>query len=278
MKLTIEKLKQIIAEEVKNVTEAPNYGDYDPGTGKRLPTDAQRRFRSAERNVGVADSERRAAARAARQISRDEKKVISGVIEQFLTDANDENARDEKGQLWWPETWLGGGRIWTGSDYVDRTPEQNDAMRKRFDDLRGASGRDPFTIDHIKQDIKQTGSSVWYFNPETRELKHPSLKSFIDNYLIKSIAAALKIGESDAKEKLKVYLASISEGESIHAPSPRPALPKERDEKKPRRKRDSRVDHSDKVTGNMTDFGRIAEKKTSTLTDIIREVLASYEK
>ena len=161
---------------------------------------------------------------------------------------------------------------------MDRTPEQNAAMRKRFDDLRGASERDPFTIDHIKQDIKQKGSSVWYFDPETREPKYPSLKGFIDSYLIKSIADALETGEGDAQKKLKAYLASISEGESIHAPSPRPPMPKERDEEKPRRKRDSRVDHSDKVTGNMTDFGRIAEKKTSTLVDIIREVLASYDK
>ncbi len=124
MKLTTKKLRQIIREEVKNVAEAFNYGP----DGEATP--AQKRFRSRERNVGVADSERRAAARAARQISADEKEVISGVIEQFLAKVNDENSG------WWPQTWAGGGRIWTGSDYIDRTPEQNAAMRKQFDDLR----------------------------------------------------------------------------------------------------------------------------------------------
>ena len=51
MKLTTEKLEQIIREEVENVVEAFNYGP----DGK--PTPAQQRFRSRERNAGVAASE-----------------------------------------------------------------------------------------------------------------------------------------------------------------------------------------------------------------------------
>ncbi len=195
MKLTTKKLRQIIREEVKNVAEAFNYGP----DGE--PTPAQRRFRDRERNVGVADSERRAAARAARQISADEKEVISGVIEQFLAKVNDENSG------WWPQTWLGGGRIWTGSDYIDRTPEQNAAMRKQFDDLRASSGRDPFTVDHIKQDIKQSGSSVWF--SEDGKLKHPSLSAFIKNKLIKAISSKLDASGTEAENKLKAYLRGL---------------------------------------------------------------------
>ena len=201
MKLTVEKLTQIIREEVQNATEAINYGE----DGK--PTPAQQRYRSRERNVGVADSERRAAALAAKragQITDDEKKVISKEIEQFLAKANDENSG------WWPQTWLGGGRIWTGSEYVDRTPEQNAAMRKQFDDIRASSGRNPFTVDHIKQDIKQTGSSVWYTDPKTRELKHPSLSTFIKSKLITKIYAALDASSgTEAENKLKTYLSAI---------------------------------------------------------------------
>ena len=201
MKLTIEKLTQIIREEVQNATEAINYGE----DGE--PTDAQKRFRSRERNVGVADSERRAAALAAKrsaQLTKDEKDAISDEIDNFLAKANDENSG------WWPQTWLGGGRIWTGSEYVDRTPEQNAAMRKQFDDLRASSGRDPFTVDHIKQDIKQTGSSVWYADPKTRELKHPSLSAFIKSKLVTKIYAALDASSgTEAENKLKAYLRGI---------------------------------------------------------------------
>ena len=201
MKLTIEKLTQIIREEVQNATEAINYGE----DGE--PTDAQKRFRSRERNVGVADSERRAAALAAKraaQLTKDEKDAISDEIGNFLAKANDENSG------WWPQTWLGGGRIWTGSEYVDRTPEQNAAMRKQFDDLRASSGRDPFTVDHIKQDIKQTGSSVWYADPKTRELKHPSLSTFIKSKLVTKIYAALDASSgTEAEQKLKAYLRGL---------------------------------------------------------------------
>lgn len=201
MKLTIEKLTQIIREEVQNATEAINYGE----DGE--PTDAQKRFRSRERNVGVADSERRAAALAAKrsaQLTKDEKDAISDEIDNFLAKANDENSG------WWPQTWLGGGRIWTGSEYVDRTPEQNAAMRKQFDDLRASSGRDPFTVDHIKQDIKQTGSSVWYADPKTRELKHPSLSTFIKSKLVTKIYAALDASSgTEAEQKLKAYLRGL---------------------------------------------------------------------
>ncbi len=201
MKLTTEKLEQIIREEVKNVTEAFNYGP----DGEATP--AQKRFRSRERNVGVAASEKRAAALAAKraaQLTKDEKDAISDEIDEFLAKANDENSG------WWPQTWLGGGRIWTGSDYVDRTPEQNAAMRKQFDDLRASSGRDPFTVDHIKQDIKQTGSSVWYADPKTRELKHPSLSSFIKSKLVTKIYAALDASSgTEAENKLKAYLRGL---------------------------------------------------------------------
>ncbi len=210
MKLTTEKLEQIIREEVTNVVkdamnEAPNYGDYDPKTGKRRPTPAQQKFKSRERNAGVAASDKYAAALAAkrvRQLTKDEKDAISDEIDSFLAKANDENSG------WWPQTWLGGGRVWTGSDYVDRTPEQNKAMRDQFDKYRASSGRNPFTVDHIKQDIKQSGSSVWYADPKTRELIHPSLSAFIKQYLTPSISKELGIMALDAEEKLKSYLSA----------------------------------------------------------------------
>ena len=199
MKLTTKKLRQIIREEVKNVAEAFNYGP----DGE--PTPAQQRFRSRERNAGVADSERRAAALAAKrgaQVSEEEKGKISAEIEKFLANVNDENSG------WWPQTWLGGGRIWTGSEYIDRTPEQNARMRKQFDDLRASSGRNPFTVDHIKQDIKQSGSSVWF--SEDGELKHPSLSAFIKSKLITKIYAALNASSGmEAENKLKAYLSAL---------------------------------------------------------------------
>jgi len=205
MKLTTKKLAQIIREEVANVvkdamTEAPNYGDYDPETGKRLPTDAQRRFRSRERNVGVGDYV------PPTQLIDTEKTAIADTIEEFLAKVNDENSG------WWPQTWLGGGRVYDPSDkrsdkdgYYDRPDEQNAAMRARFDHLRGQAERNPFTVDHIKQDIKQTGSSAWYRDEKTGQ-RWPSLSAFIKGKLIKMINKKLRLTEADAEDKLKAYL------------------------------------------------------------------------
>ncbi len=80
MKLTVEKLTQIIREEIENATEAFNYGS----DGK--PSRAQQRFRSRERNAGVAASERRAAALAAKRprprvSEKTYKKIIDAVSE-----------------------------------------------------------------------------------------------------------------------------------------------------------------------------------------------------
>lgn len=198
MKLTVEKLTQIIREEVESVVEAFNYGP----DGK--PTPAQQRWRSRERNVGVAASEKYASSLAAKRAVRltdDEKETISDLIDEFLANANDENSG------WWPQTWVGGGKYYKGGEYFERTPEMNAKIRKQFDDVRASSGRDPFTVDHIKQDLKQTGTSVWYF--EDGELKHPSLKAFIQEYLLKDINQALEVTGLEAEKKLKAYLSAL---------------------------------------------------------------------
>ena len=263
MKLTIERLKEIIREEIQNEVSDK---DKHPGKGYYM----SRRQRERERNAGLGGDRVR---REPIALTDEEKETISAEIEKFLTSANDENSG------WWPQTWLGGGRVWTGSEYVDRTPEQNAAMRKQFDDLRASSGRDPFTVDHIKQDIKQSGSSVWYADPKTRELKHPSLSAFIKSKLITKIYAALDASSGmEAENKLKAYLSALSEGERIHAPSPQPPRAKEKDDNKKKKRRhhgvvDHSVSHSDKVTGNMDDFGRIAEE--DTLSEIVDKVFAS---
>ena len=201
MKLTVEKLTQIIREEVENVTnEASEPGVGAAPRGYSSTSSRSRREKWADR----ADPAYKPRDKRAAQLTKDEKDIISAEIEKFLAKANDENSG------WWPQTWVGGGRVWTGSDYVDRTPEQNKAIRDQFDDLRASSGRDPFTVDHIKQDIKQSGSSAWYADPKTRELKHPSLSSFIKSKLITKIYAALDASSGmEAEKKLKAYLSSI---------------------------------------------------------------------
>lgn len=264
MKLTIERLKEIIREEIQNEASED---DKHYGKGYYM----SRKQRERERNAGLGGDRVR---REPITLTDEEKETISAEIEKFLTNANNENSG------WWPQTWLGGGRVWTGSEYVDRTPEQNAAMRKQFDDYRASSGRDPFTVDHIKQDIKQSGSSVWYADPKTRELKHPSLSAFIKQYLTPAISTELGIMALDAENKLKAYLSALSEGERIHAPSPQPPRAKEKDDNKKKKRRhhgvvDHSVSHSDKVTGNMDDFGRIAEE--DTLSEIVDRVFASVK-
>ena len=200
MKLTIEKLTQIIREEVENVTnEAWKPGDDPALRPGRANVGPSRREKWADR----ADPAYKPRDKRVTQLTKDEKDIISDEIDNFLAKANDENSG------WWPQTWVGGGRVWTGSDYVDRTPEQNKAIRDQFDKYRASSGRDPFTADHIKQDIKQTGSSVWLADPKTKELKHPSLSAFIKQYLTPSISTELGIMPMDAENKLKAYLSDI---------------------------------------------------------------------
>ena len=197
MKLTTEKLTQIIREEVQNTLSETSEDDKHYGKGYYM----SRRQRERERNVGLGGDRVR---RGPITLTDEEKDAISDEIDNFLVKVNDENSG------WWPQTWVGGGRVWTGSEYVDRTPEQNKAIRDQFDDLRASSGRDPFTVDHIKQDIKQSGSSVWYADPKTRELKHPSLSAFIKSKLITKIYAALGASSGmEAEKKLKAYLSSI---------------------------------------------------------------------
>ena len=200
MKLTVEKLTQIIREEVENTLSEAS----EPGVGAAPRGYSSTSSRSrAEKWADRADPAYKPRDKRVTQLTKDEKDIISDEIDNFLAKANDENSG------WWPQTWVGGGRVWTGSDYVDRTPEQNKAIRDQFDDLRASSGRDPFTADHIKQDIKQTGSSVWLADPKTKELKHPSLSAFIKQYLTPSISTELGIMPMDAENKLKAYLSDI---------------------------------------------------------------------
>jgi len=191
MKLTVKELTQIIREEVQN--EISNK-DKHYGTGYYMG----RKQRERERNAGLGGDRVR---RGPIRLTDEEKETISAEIEQFLANANDENSG------WWPQTWVGGGKYYKDGEYFERTPEMNAKIRKQFDDLRASSGRDPFTVAHIKQDLGQTGSSVWYF--EDGELKHPSLKAFIQEYLLKGINQALEATGLEGEKKLKAYLSAI---------------------------------------------------------------------
>ena len=220
MKLTIKKLAQIIREEVAHVvkdamTEASNYGDYDPETGKRLPTDAQRRFGSEERNVGVAASDARAAAMNARRAPVEHaianKDAISAAIEWFLTNVNDE------GGAWQQEMgWLGGGeyRDWTiggpGGKMVPRTKDMNDKIRDRIKNQRSMAKRIPFTVAHMAQDLNQSGQSAWNFDGEHGG--YPSLSSIMHKELVPKVATMISDtggNPSDAVATLKTYFKQL---------------------------------------------------------------------
>ena len=86
-----------------------------------------RKQRERERNAGLGGDRVR---RGPISLTDEEKEAISDEIDLFLANANDENAG------WWPQTWLGGGRVYDPSSkkadkdgYYDRSPEQNAAMR-----------------------------------------------------------------------------------------------------------------------------------------------------
>ena len=71
---------------------------------------------------------------------------------------------------------------------------------------------------------------------------------------------------------------AIEEAERVYAPSPLPPMPKD-DKKKERKKRsrggkvDHSVSHDDEVSGNMDDFGRIAEQEGENEDEIYENVI-----
>ena len=218
MKLTVEKLTQIIREEVENTLSEAEPGDL--GSPKR-----QRKYGSREiGNILIMPA------------SGDSAVQLGSIIPE-LEALDVAIAPTRRG---WKAIDLGG----TEEDMRARMASDS-AFASLIQRLAGA-----------RQKITER------FGSTTHRIVYPFRtrgKKDGDLYV--------KFGDGEIAEI--PFPAALSEAERIHAPSPTPPMPKEEKPEK-RKKRNPNVDHSDKVTGNMTDFGRIAEKENlSEKIDIV---------
>jgi len=192
MKITRGKLIQIIREEVQNVAnEARETAINRFGFGRT-------RYEKHGGDISVPDTELNVAGR------RD---AIKNGVADFLKTVNDENGG------WWPETWSGHGQYYKDGKMTDRTPEQIAVPRKRFDASRKDAKRNPFTIKHIIQDLKQGNTDAWHQTNLWGE--YPSLAFLLNDKLIKPLAAKMNVQTSEAKKMLQAMLSKISASQQM---------------------------------------------------------------
>lgn len=192
----IEKLSQIVREEVAGVISEIDEKDKHAGHGYYM----SRSERERERNAGLAATgEYRPRKRRFSKLSASAAKIIDDAVELFLQKMNDPDGGE------WPETWAGGGRVWLGNDegYRDRTDTEIAQMRARFDDAREKAGRNPFTADHVAIDLAQSGSAAW--GGEGIDL-YPSLSAWLNKHIISPLSERFNLDTTDMREVLINYL------------------------------------------------------------------------
>jgi hypothetical protein len=190
----IEKLSQIIREEVAAAINEIDEKDKHAGHGYYM----SRSERERERNAGLRATERPRKIKYSK-ISSGGAAIIDKAVAAFLEKMND----PEGGE--WPQTWAGGGRVYLGQEegYRDRTPEEIDQMRKRFDDAREKAGRNPFKPEHIAIDINQSGSSAWGGEGAN---KYPSLSAWVNKAIIYPLSEKFGMDTVDFGEFLVSYI------------------------------------------------------------------------
>jgi hypothetical protein len=198
----IEKLTQIVSEEVANVISEIDDKDKHHGHGYYM----SRSERERERNAGLASTgEYEPRKRSFSKLSASAAKIIDDSVTSFLEKMNDPASGH------WPETWKGGGRVYLGQEkgYRDRTEDENAQMRDRFDDFRERAGRNPFKPEHIAVDLKQSGSSAWGY-PEDGGDRYPSLSSRL-NDIVDPLSKRFSLDRIDMSDVLAKYLSGEME-------------------------------------------------------------------
>ena len=190
----IEKLRKIIRTEVQNITNEVSKYDRKKWRAPRDPGE-----RSRERHAGVAATER-PKERKYSKLSASAAKIIDDSVTSFLEKMND----PESGE--WPETWIGGGRVYLGQDkgYRDRTEDENAEMRDKFDDFRDKAKRNPFKPEHIAVDLLQSGSSAWGYPDEGGD-RYPSLSWRLKD-IVDPLSKRFSLDSIDMKNILAKYL------------------------------------------------------------------------
>ena len=190
----IEKLTQIVREEVEAIISETEEKDKHAGHGYYM----SRSERERERNAGLRATERPRKKRYSK-VSAKAAEIIEDTMSKFLEKMND----PEGGE--WPETWKGGGRVYMGQEkgYRDRTPEEIARMRKNFDDAREKAGRNPFTREHIAVDMRQIGQSAWGGEGANR---YPSLSAWVREGVVLPLAEKVGMEPVDFEEFLANYI------------------------------------------------------------------------
>jgi len=165
-------------------------------------------WKSRERNAGVEheyghDDDYEAPV----QVSAEEEAHISAAIDEFLEKMNSNS------EGWWPQTWVGGGRVWTGSDYRQATEEEAAKVVARTARARKNSGRDPFTREHIATDLASNNHSAFTGEKDEEGNGIPSVFLFVLKHLVPQVATDLGRSETEVQNMIEL-IAGAAGGES----------------------------------------------------------------
>lgn len=164
-------------------------------------------WKSRERNAGVEREYGHDEDEGPVQVSPQEESQINDAIDIFLEKMNSNS------EGWWPQTWVGGGRVWTGSGYREATEEEAAKVVARTASARKNSGRDPFTREHIAIDLASGNHSAFTDEKDSDGNGIPSVFLFVQKHLVKKLATDLGRSETEV-EKMIELITAADKGES----------------------------------------------------------------
>lgn len=186
--------------------------EWDTSLGRYVPTGDDRdpwraSAKERDRNFGVEREYGHDEDEGPVQVSPQEESQINDAIDIFLEKMNSNS------EGWWPQTWVGGGRVWTGNGYREATEEEAAKVVARTASARKNSGRDPFTREHIAIDLASGNHSAFTDEKDSDGNGIPSVFLFVQKHLVKPIATDLGRSETEV-EKMIELITAADKGES----------------------------------------------------------------
>ena len=194
--------------------------EWDPTRGKYVYKNTMMTpsEKSRERNFGV-EGETSAPGPGQITMSEEEEKDVNKAIDEFLKRIN-----DPEGGLW-PQTWTGVGEYYDSSDGTNKkvSDEISKKVRERFDAGRKAAGRNPFTREHLAQDMGSAsafvrdskGRFVKVKTQDGRQLNIPAVGAWVAAELVKPLAIDLDRKRYDVDQMIRTVLAKGKKAKQV---------------------------------------------------------------
>lgn len=181
--------------------------EWDTSLGRYVPTGDDRdpwraSAKERDRNFGVEREYGHDDDEGPVQVSAEEEAQINDAIDVFLEKMNSNS------EGWWPQTWVGGGRVWTGNGYREATEEEAAKVVARTASARKNSGRDPFTREHIAIDLASGNHSAFTDEKDSDGNGIPSVFLFVQKHLVKPIAAESGRSETEVEKMIELITAA----------------------------------------------------------------------